>query len=149
LDKEIVIPYSSLMDEPSKKNYEQKELAITIQHYHIGTIDTNAYDVNILDTRGIKIKYEIATHASGGSTIRNYETPKIRISVNDENKILFFPLTTCYAAGRSASYFRLDVQKGKYYLYVTYKEGSITYYSDTIPLYIKRTCKKQIKQLSK
>jgi hypothetical protein len=137
------------MDDPSKKNYEQKELSVTIQHYHRGTIDTNAYDVNILDKRGIKINYRISVLGSGYSTIRNYKTPKIRISVNDENKILFFPLTRCNATGRSALYSRLDVQKGKYYLYVTYKEGSITYYSDTVPLYVKRTKKIIEKQLKK
>jgi hypothetical protein len=116
-----------------KEKYKKESFSISLLHNNEkGEKRKLAYDVYIIDTKGMKIGYGLGAEIKG-----------IGVIINGDSVILSIPLIKPY------SYYGLNVQKGKYYLYVTYTKGKITYYSDTIPLYIKKTCKKQIKQLSK
>ena len=99
-------------------------------------IDTNAYDVNIIDKNGKKIRYK--TMRKGGGISREsfsaFATKKLEISIKEKHTTIFLPLTKYYVWGRDSEIHRLDVKKGKYYLYVSYQTEETTYYSDTIPL---------------
>jgi len=133
---------------------ENKYINIKIQHTNNKeNINIDRYKIMLLDenktiTKHIKeIELKHSQNHSGRPFCKNHITPKISITTESDYKILHIPyFLYCENTKNPDSKLKIyahryPFMKAKYKIYVTYKDKDITYYSDTIPLYVKRKCK--------
>ena len=111
------------------ERYEKKRLSVTLLHdYNQGEKRKLAYDVYIINKKDVQIGYLWGRLSPNN---KEREIKGAEVFINNDTTILSIPFIKCNKYGS------LNLKRGKYFLYVTYRDKGETYYSDTITLNVK------------
>ncbi|MDR2835714.1 MAG: hypothetical protein LBV69_05875 [Bacteroidales bacterium] len=132
----ILSAYSSRI-RPTKLSYIRLKLFFNFEQEKI---DTSKFNVIVLNRNNSIVYYrEISTGWISSLCSQQHEVVKeIKLLSRGNNKYtLSFPFNYHNINGHRLIFYGLNICKGKYKLYVTYTSKDKSYYSDTIPLYIR------------
>ena len=123
------------------KDHEKKRLSVTLLHdYNEEEKRKLAYDIYIMDKKNVQIGY-LPFLVGLATNHKEREIKGAEVFINNDTTILSIPFIKCYkyeyGDRRGSSCYCLNLKRGKYFLYATYRDKGETYYSDTILLYVK------------